>query len=275
MVYFVFFVHGVYKPYKEKKMQCTRTARCTVSVCLILAVFCLLLILWLLNSKSNTALPNSLFWSLEHRPIRSFAIEDDLLFPNQAVVRPPQDFKKIDWFIPLSKFLTQTTSRQITVVEATYDFLPVLLNWLISARVNTQPPLQNILVLAFDRKLHRFLQPFRHVHSVYVNPWSVIKSRFSEDKKYKKRRMSEFTHIWVARLCVFRLLNHWGFDVVHYDADAIVLKNLQPIFDEYRDTDIIGSIGRYPVNLGRKWGQTLCMGMVLLRSNERTGLFFI
>ena len=250
-------------------MQCTRTARCTVSVYLILSVFCLLVILWLLNSNGNTALRNSRFWNLEHKPRtipRSFAIEDDLLFPNHAVARPPQD-KKIHWFIPLSKFLTQTTSRQVTVVEATYDYLPVLLNWLISARVKTQPPLENILVVALDEKLHRFLQPFRDVHSVYVNPWSVIKSGTKMESKS--------SHIWIARLCVFRLLNHWGFDVVHYDVDSIVLKNLQPIFDEYRDTDIIGSIGQFPYNLGRKWGQTLCMGMALLRSNERTGLYCI
>ena len=250
-------------------MQCTRTVRCAVLLAVItLAVF-FLLILWLFNTESRTGLNRTNRFIINLDQIRStprkFAIENDLLFPNQAVVIQPQDFKYVPWFIPLTEFLTQTTSKQITVVEATYDFLPVLLNWLISACVKTQPPLENILVVALDEKLHGFLQPFRDVHSVYVNPWSVIKSG--------TKIRSKFSHIWVARLCVFRLLNHWGFDVVHYDADAIVLKNLQPIFDEYRDTDIIGSIGKYPFDLGREWGQTLCMGMALLRSNERTGLF--
>lgn len=81
----------------------------------------------------------------------------------------------------------------------------------------------------------------------------------------------EYSYVWIIRMVVYRLINYFGYDVVSYDTDAIPLRNLQPVFDKYRDHDIIGSAGHFPFHLGRAWGFTLCMGVVRFKSNANTG----
>ena len=97
--------------------------------------------------------------------------------------------------------------------------------------------------------------------SVYVDPETITCG-----KVHRK-----ISRIWIARCAVYRLLAHWGYDVMAYDSDAIVLKNLQDILAAYPDSDVIGSSGFYPRDLGAKWGQTLCMGVALFRSTRKTG----
>ena len=77
--------------------------------------------------------------------------------------------------------------------------------------------------------------------------------------------------VWVTRFVIIRLVNHLGYDLVSYDSDAIVLKNTQTLFDQHPNSDVIGSAGRYPFELGKKWGFTVCLGVILFRSNPRTG----
>ena len=83
---------------------------------------------------------------------------------------------------------------------------------------------------------------------------------------------SSFSHIWVVRVVLFRLLNHWGYTVAAYDSDAVLVKNPEPLFSELEGSDIVGSPGVYPFDLHRKWkSPTLCMGVVLFRASQRTG----
>ena len=84
---------------------------------------------------------------------------------------------------------------------------------------------------------------------------------------------SNFSHIWVTRVVLFRLLNHWGYTVATYDSDAVLIHNPQPLFAELGSSDLIGSPGTYPFDLHRQWKTpTLCMGMALFRASERTGI---
>ena len=82
---------------------------------------------------------------------------------------------------------------------------------------------------------------------------------------------SRFSQVHVVRLSVLRLINHYGFTVVNYDCDAIVLRNPQTIFDGHVDADIIGTFGQGPGQLFEKWGITLNTGVMLLRSNAKLG----
>ena len=191
------------------------------------------------------------------------AVEDqELVFAHPRTVRPLKDLLKAPWMAPLQSVLKDMTGRQVNVVLADSKYLPSVINWLIAALVQATPPLNNVLVIALDKPLHLFLKD-KGIPLVYVDPWSVI----DQDA----RLAGTYAHIWVTRLAVFRLLNYWGYDVANYDTDAVVLKNLQPLFDKYRDSDVIGSAGSFPQKLGRKWGQTFCMGVSLFRSTKRTG----
>lgn len=77
--------------------------------------------------------------------------------------------------------------------------------------------------------------------------------------------------IHIVRLTFFRLLNHWGYDVVMYDSDAVVLKNPQPLFDANQGVELVGSAGKGPESIGHVWGRTICTGVLLLRTSPGLG----
>ena len=79
--------------------------------------------------------------------------------------------------------------------------------------------------------------------------------------------------MWMCRLALIRLLNHWGYNVVHYDADAVILKNPKPLFDKFQEYDIVGSWGKLGKELKNMWGFAICMGavLVLFRSTANVG----
>ena len=99
--------------------------------------------------------------------------------------------------------------------------------------------------------------------SLYVSPEMVI------DPKAKITRV--FSQVHIVRLAVVRLMNHYGYDVVNYDCDAILLKNPQTIFDSHKDSEMIGTFGKGPSHLFSKWGVTLNTGVMLLRSGAKLG----
>ena len=80
-----------------------------------------------------------------------------------------------------------------------------------------------------------------------------------------------FSQVHVVRLAVLRLLNHYGYDVINYDCDAIPLRNPQPVFDEYTDTDLIGTFGKGPESLYKRWGVTLNTGVMVMRATPNMG----
>lgn len=149
--------------------------------------------------------------------------------------------------------------KQITVVISDAEYVLSLLNWLVAALIRTSPPIENVIVISFDETLQALMDE-KEIRSVYVNPETITNGRIHGT-----------AHIWIARCAIYRLLNHWGYDVMVYDTDAIVLRNLQDILRAHTDSDVVASSGFYPYELEFKWGWTLCMGVALFRSTRRTG----
>ena len=150
--------------------------------------------------------------------------------------------------------------KQITVIVSNTNYTLSLLNWLVAALIKTSPPLENVIVVSLDGTLQALLER-KEITSVYINPETVTNGEME----------TKTSHIWITRCVVYRLLNHWGYDVMAYDTDAIVLKNLQPILDAHPKSDIVASAGSYPFQLGHKWGLTLCMGVILIKNTTNTG----
>ena len=67
-------------------------------------------------------------------------------------------------------------------------------------------------------------------------------------------------------------MNHWNYDVVMYDSDAVILKNPQPLFDANPDAELIGSSGKGPDSVGHIWGRTICTGVLLMRCSPSLGM---
>lgn len=168
------------------------------------------------------------------------------------------------WVEDLKLLLKTLSTTRLSIVTASQEHKVVVLNWLISALVKIKPPLENVLVLAVSSSLYEYLKS-RGIAVIYVDPMSLISSQAVETFD------SIFAQIHVVRLTVFRLINHWGYDVVMYDSDAVLLRNTQPLFDMYPGADLIGSAGVGPEKLNSLWGRTLCTGVLLLRATARTG----
>ena len=182
--------------------------------------------------------------------------------PHGGMLKPVGEVLQQQWAKDLYLFLKTMDSKLITFVSANFEYTRQLLNWLINACVITKMPCRNLLILAFDQRLHTYLQS-KHISSIYINRDAFIMPSV--------RMHTPNSYIYLIRFAVMRVINFWGFDVLSVDLDAIILKNLSDLFDKYGDEDIVGSVGHYPFDLNKKWGATLCMGAVLIRATPRTG----
>ena len=170
------------------------------------------------------------------------------------------------WIAELKALLGKIhADKQVSMVFSNYDYLESVLNWLIAAKVRLSRPITNVMVLCLDRDIHSVLNR-RGILSLYVDPSSVANMAELQAEEYKHT-------VWIVRFVILRLVSHWGYDVVSYDADAILLRNPQELFDRHRDSDVVSSAGSFPFQLGRKWGFTVCMGVILFRSTPRTGRY--
>ena len=191
----------------------------------------------------------------------------ELKMPCPQIFHPVEKILTADWMGPLLKFLSALPSKQVVLVTANAKYKQILLNWIISATVVANPPMENLLVLALDQELHDLLQE-RQIASIYV-PTSSLLDNFL---RYATEKFNQvFQHVVMVRLAFLRLLNWFGFDVASFDTDAIILKNPLPLFENHT-TDIVASIGLpWPPVLFKKWNFTLCSGTIFFRSNKRIG----
>ena len=195
-------------------------------------------------------------------PRSNFEVAIDFRFPHPVLYRPVYVVLKASWVTKLKGYLSSVNpSRRVILTEATYDFIENLVNWLISAAIVSEVPLQYILVLCFDQQTHNLLAE-RNINSLYIPYYSLL-----------RKPKLEIGNFWMSRLAVIRLLSHWEYEVQHYDSDTVLLKNPQSLFQRFPSSDIVGSWGDYSDELGMNgpWSTTLCMGAVLIRSSPRTG----
>ena len=200
-----------------------------------------------------------------HKATDSLQPTAELRFFNGYLVKSPQEILSSPWVAKLQELLrTVSISRQVAITFANFDYLESLLNWLLQAQVRLKPPVRNIIVACLDEKIFNALVE-RDIPVFYVNPETVARN-FSAltNRGYRYA-------VWATRCVLYRLVNYFGYDVISYDTDAILLKNPQPLFDRYKDSDIISSAGSYPFRLSAEWGFTLCMGVIMFRSSSRTG----
>ena len=180
------------------------------------------------------------------------------------IVRSTREILGSAWVPQLRQLLAAVHTRnQVSVIFSNWEYLESALNWLIAAKVRLKPPIDNVVVFCLDQKTFKVLET-GGIPSVYVDPATVANITRLQEMEYK------YT-VWVMRFVIFRLVNYWGYDLVSYDSDAIVLKNTQTLFDEHPSSDVVGSAGKYPFTLGGKWGFTVCLGVILFRSTPKTG----
>ena len=237
-----------------------------------LLVFCLFVLIVVIVVKYNTissvvnnrSKPSALVghdqWS--HRSEQDYSLHAQIIFPHGSLLHSVDYLVKTKWIKQLQSFLQQHSNKLVVMVTANYLFLDILLNWLAAAQHNAQINIETVLILSMDSSLHEILS-HQGITSILVNRNDVIRP--------SAKLPTQFSHYWIIRCTVTRLLNYWGFHVAMFDVDAVILKDPRPLFQKYIGSDIVGSQGKYPFELHRKWGVTLCMGVVLFRSTSSTG----
>lgn len=184
--------------------------------------------------------------------------DDDMMLNTEAVLTAA-------WVANLKYFLRYKvdTKWPVTLVTSDSNFQEVLLNWIISATLGTDKPLQNTLIISLNTSLHEALLE-RGIASLNVPPSTLVNLSDVISAKMDRK------YVEAVRIIVMRLVNHWGFDVAMYDADAIILSNPNELYRMYSSSDVIAATGHTPTYLYSVWGVTLCMGAVMVRSNLRT-----
>ena len=204
-----------------------------------------------------------------HQPLRHFSdisTPDSLSLPFPSVTLPTKTLLRQKWVKDLQQtllnFESAPSAAPIFTITCNYEYRDIFLNWLIAVKIRIDHPLARVIIFSLDRELWAFLK-HHNISSILVEPKSFI---------LKAKVLSQpFYQILIIRITALRLLNYWGYDAVNIDSDAIVLKNPEPLFSDYKDSDIVASNGRFPYNLGNKWGATICGGMFLIRSSTGTG----
>ena len=186
-----------------------------------------------------------------------------LSLPLKNLTHPLEDLMEYNWYKTLETFLFKSPKKEIVLLSSNTDFLPVLLNWLAAFKSNTNSTLEEVLILAMDSEIHELLV-YKGFNSIRIRDEDIFVPNI--------RLVTPFSHIWIKRCTVARIANHYGYDVMMFDLDAVVLKDIASLMAEnIGAADIVGSKGKYPFALGQQWGFTLCMGVVLFRSTDGTG----
>ena len=192
---------------------------------------------------------------------QQLSLSDTFHFPHPRASKVADIIAKYSWIQELQSILEDwKQERQVVMVVSNSAYQEVLLNWLLSAALVI--PLNQILIIALDEPVWRLMHN-RGFQSVLVPPSSLTQ---------RSRDITLFGQIMLTRLSVMRLLNHWGFCVAMIDTDALLLKDPWPLFEKYPDGSIVASQGKFPSELSAKWGTALCVGVILIRSSNQTGM---
>ena len=188
--------------------------------------------------------------------------EAELTLPFPLTTLPTKVILQQQWVRDLQKILSVISpeSPPVHIIAGNYKYREVLLNWLISAKVRVDPPVENIIVLSIDSPLCDLLNK-KNITCVYAH-WTEY---------LVKELTSPFAAILVLRLTIIRLLNYWGYDAANIDTDALILKNPEPLYQEFNESDMLASRSHGPPTLDVKWGVTICAGAFLIRSTPNSG----
>jgi len=180
--------------------------------------------------------------------------------------------KKTKWLHNLHHFAKNKEPGPITIVAADSGYVEGVLNWLIGTTLMLKEPMRNVLIVTNDLPLHTFLT-CKNITTLHV-PWEDVV--LNTPKGPFDFLGAGMVQLLVVRVGVIKVLNYWGYDVRNYDADAIILRNPLHIYEQYPDSDVVGTYGgMMPYDLYSKWGVVLCMGASMFRSTNKTSKLHI
>ena len=141
-------------------------------------------------------------------------------------------------------------------------YLAVLINWLAYTAKREFLTVKDTVILSRDYITHKtfmhkgFQSVFVPIHAI-IQPGSKIK---------------DLKAGWITRITAIHVLNSWNFNVLVIDGDAMILKDMRPLFEQFKTADIVAAPDIYPRQLYDMWKTTLCMGVALFKGTKAIGM---
>lgn len=150
--------------------------------------------------------------------------------------------------------------RPLRIVMTTSDkYIPVLLNWLIYFHELCPAGQALMYFVCLDKETEVTMRKVGlQCHQIH----------------HTAGREKEKNKLWLARTRITKQLLDQGLDVLMSDSDAIWLQNPFDELEKYPSADIIASRGKFPEEISKIFGATLCMGFVYIKSTLRTRVFY-
>lgn len=144
--------------------------------------------------------------------------------------------------------------NNLIVVFSNKAYLNVLKNWFLFAK---DCHIENSIVIALDSGIKKDLV---EAGIPYL---------------YRPLKKDKIKTLWSHRINIISELLTEGYNVIHSDADAILLKNPFKYFNSLPSIDLFFSQGTvWPKSIHNKWNFVLCFGFFYARSNWRVITLF-
>ena len=151
----------------------------------------------------------------------------------------------------------------IMPIFITEDYVIVFFNWIANVLLNDSPHLlRYLLVIPLDNGSCEIIQHF-DIEYVCLNIPEFLNhlGTFGEINELKANCL------FSTRLVVLWLLSSWGFDILHFDVDAVPVRpKFSDLFLRGDEADIVAGIGHFPSSVGKTLGGTICMGTIYMKS---------
>jgi len=143
-------------------------------------------------------------------------------------------------------------SRTLVVTYASRNYATSFLNWYLAfSRLNVQ----GLLVVCLDESMVDYMS-LRGLSCYY-------------EEQMEESHLNRFETLWTRRVRDVLILIRGGWSVVMSDLDALWRRDFTlTIASFHRDAHIVGSRGKFPWDVAREWGASICMGLVYFRACE-------
>ena len=194
-----------------------------------------------------------------------FSIKPPFSFSEPQAIKPVRELLEMHWMKDLTDILSKKSSKQVILLIVEKEYYASLLNWLVAFEMNTNNlKLDDILIISLDERICNILKDKADLSTVCLRFDQII---YHYNILYSTKYLPTWDII-IVRMALVRLLNHWGYNVLVIDLDAIILKDPFPLLDKYPDADIITS---YSITSLRPNVRGICFGFILLKSTEKVG----
>lgn len=137
------------------------------------------------------------------------------------------------------------------LMSSTDKYVNVILNWLIFYH-QLCPDRSSLYFLCLDKTTELMMTKYG-LQCSYVFHSSMNKNK-----------------LWLMRMRLTKQLLDQGFDVLMSDSDAVWLRNPFEYMEKFNTSDIVSSRASFPEDVSKRFGATLCMGFIYIKTNPQT-----